>query len=103
MVRLGFISCSFELHTWFISYENFRGCIKVTFGVDSRTVYLTAILEVVDLCRNAAIAALGEQMHLDETTVMGKHFEKALLHLRRDTSQEVLALFDAFEEGSRKI
>ena len=62
--------------------------------------------EVVNLCRNAAMAALGEQMDLDETTIMGRHFEKALLHLRRDTSQEVFALFDALrrdQEGSNHI
>ena len=36
MVRSGFISCSFELHIWFVMvhYENFRSCI--IFGVDSR-------------------------------------------------------------------
>ncbi|CAF9924579.1 MAG: hypothetical protein GOMPHAMPRED_003683 [Gomphillus americanus] len=60
--------------------------------------------EVVDLCRNAAMAALKEQIHLkEETKVTGIHFEKALLQLRRDTSPDMVALFDAFANRSRRV
>ena len=59
--------------------------------------------EVVNLCRNAALGALKDQIHLEEAKVMDIHFERALLDLRRGTSPDVVALFDSFANRSKGI
>lgn len=56
--------------------------------------------EIVDLCRTAAIKALQEQIELPQIRVQSKHFAIALEKLRRDTTEEMIAKFDAF--ASRK-
>lgn len=59
--------------------------------------------EVVDLCHNAALEALQTQLHLPETRVEASHFEKALRQLRRSTSPELVARFDAFANRSHRV